>query len=348
MRFPSVCAIIACIAGSVALCADAAAQSPATLGAAGPAAQEFERLKFIDFTASHGAVQLGGPIDAPATTVSGVYVKAGAVSALTLSTFPLTIGFNPFQRFANPNTSPFSNALAGSVLELSYAPLYLQQEPRTDVPTATHTVGHVSQAVTATYSIEAKNLDTLYLQGSALRRGGHPFATARQAWADSLRDLSLTTTTAYTATWDDTKRDQLAVSEVASKALPARVSGDRLISIEGAGSVSVFPPRHALKTFYGVSPSGAVRFVLINDIQLRLQVGVTHYLGDGFRGITGVVDKSRDTEVTLAQVLAFPVTGNQPLRFAVKEVHLGTGSADFQLSTEFSYKFADFRIPVLR
>ena len=335
--------VIACCLGAALVTTDAFAQSVAP-AAAEASAKRFERLRFLDFitTEETGAAGTG---TGPAHTSLGIYLRSGVTSAASKYTFPLAVGFNPFQRLAAAApANPVTNAFAGSVLEVSYAPLFLRQEARPDVPGATHVVGHATQAISGSYTVQLKDLDSLELQpqqDSLLHRGGQPIADAEEAWRQALHGLSITGTAAYTGTWDDSKQDQFVASTTLSKALPTLTP----VPLDGGVGWTVFPSKNQLRSYTGVLFSAGARFVLRDDIELRAQVGATHFLGDGFHGIDGVFDKQYRTDVTVAEVVTFTIKKNQPLKLSFKETHLGSGSADFAVTTDFAYKFDQFKLP---
>jgi hypothetical protein len=146
----------------------------------------------------------------------------------------------------------------------------------------------------------------------------------------------LSTKVAYTAKWNTNVRDDLALTLSASMGLG---TSPNLIGITGDMTFTESLGEGALKPIRAVKGGMGIDVDLTDGVKLAHQIVVQHFSGDGFSGISGVIDTTKRTEGNLAQVLSFRLIGGQYLALAIKELHLGTDDVDMTIGTEFGWKF---------
>jgi hypothetical protein len=129
----------------------------------------------------------------------------------------------------------------------------------------------------------------------------------------------------------------LDASEVWIKPLDLIVNGSlgetRFVSTQAAPSYSKLNIKISAST--KVFPKR-----LMSVASLSAELSRDQYSGSGFAGIEGITDKSRHTDYSLKEVLAYKINQNHAVRISVAEPHLGTRDHDLVLGVELGVNLA--------
>jgi len=287
-----------------------------------------------------------------ASVLTELWVGMNASNSGAEYTFPLEVGLPPFKRLSIPAF------IKTSELKFNYSPVTVTQESAAGLTSLERDVG---QAASISYrlalfkgpSSSARALAATTLASTDLAARANAFGAgvtdadtallllarsspAIREWQLGLwKNFKLSQDFTYKANWATAKQDEFVAILSADKGF----GKTRPTKLGAQAGWSHFRPEGSLLGYSGTRVGGSFAIRLGELAGLTAKLTATRFYGDGFKGIKGVTDKAKSTDVVASQAVTFSIAGAQLLSFGLKESHLGTGNVAFGLVTEFGYVF---------